>query len=68
MSLYQSETLVRMDYLAELMREVGSPSVVAERATTLPTPISPRPEIGMDWHANMEGKYGLRSSAGDDAL
>ena len=68
MSLYQSETLVRMDYLAKLMREVGLPSVVAQRASTLPKPTPPRPEIGMDWHAHIEGQYSLRSSAGDGAL
>ena len=68
MSLYQSETLVRMDYLAKLLGEVGLPSVVVERAATLPKPTRPRPEIGMDWHAHMEGRHSLRSAARDAAL
>jgi len=68
MSLYQSETLLRMGYLAELLGEVGSPDVVAERTATLPTPTRPRPEIGLDWHAHLEGPHSLRSAAGDAAL
>ena len=70
MSLYQSETLVRMDYLAELIRELGKPEVVARRARELPKPDLPEDDdTGMDWHAHARGRYGLRvERAGDAAL
>ena len=68
MSLYQSETLVRMEYLAQLLRDVGAPTIVAEQANALPRPTRPRPEIGMDWHAHMEGRHSLRTEAGNAAL
>ena len=53
MSLYQSETLVRMGYLKELLAELGRPETVAGRAATVPKPIEPRSEIGLDWHAHI---------------
>ncbi|MCY3789020.1 MAG: hypothetical protein OXH63_09565 [Gemmatimonadetes bacterium] len=68
MSLYQSETLVRMEYLAQLLRDMGVPAIVAEQAKALPVPTRPRPEIGMDWHAHMEGRHSLRTEAGNAAL
>ena len=68
MSLYQSETLVRMEYLAQLLSDVGVPAVVAEQANALPRPTRPRPEIGMDWHAHMEGRHSLRTEVGNAAL
>ena len=68
MSLYQSETLVRMAYLAQLLSDVGVPAIVAEQANALPRPTRPRPEIGMDWHAHIEGRHSLRTEAGDAAL
>jgi len=68
MSLYQSETLVRMAYLAQLLSDVGLPSIVAEQANALPRPTRPRPEIGMDWHAHIEGRHSLRTEAGNAAL
>ena len=68
MSLYQSETLVRMEYLAQLLSDVGVPAIVAEQANALPRPTRPRPEIGMDWHAHMEGRHSLRTEAGNAAL
>ena len=68
MSLYQSETLVRMEYLAQLLSDVSVPAIVAEQANALPRPTRPRPEIGMDWHAHMEGRHSLRTEAGNAAL
>ena len=68
MSLYQSETLVRMEYLAQLLSDVGTPTIVTEQANALPRPTRPRPEIGMDWHAHMEGRHSLRTEAGNAAL
>ena len=68
MSLYQSETLVRMAYLAQLLSDVGVPAIVAEQANALPRPARSRPEIGMDWHAHMEGRHSLRTEVGNAAL
>ena len=68
MSLYQSETLVRMGYLKELLAELGRPKIVAGRAAEGLKPIEPRPEIGMDWHARLEGVHSLRTGVGDAAL
>ena len=60
--------LVRMAYLAQLLSDVGVPAIVAEQANALPRPTRPRPEIGMDWHAHIEGRHSLRTEAGDAAL
>ena len=70
MSLYQSETLVRMDYLSDLLRVVGRPRVVADRASSLPRPELPDDyPIGKDWHSQPAGREGLRTArAGDSAL
>ena len=68
MSLYQSETLVRMAYLAQFLSDVGVPATVAEQANALPRPTRSRPEIGMDWHAHIEGRHSLRTEVGDAAL
>ncbi len=67
-SLYQSETLVRMGYLTELLGEVGAPAIAAQRADELPKPTQARPDIGMDWHAHMDGRHSLRTAAGNAAL
>jgi hypothetical protein len=59
MSLYQSETLVRLKYLQSMIAELGNKKRVAERAQQLP---DPDPEtllrqnssvwsLGLDWHA-----------------
>ncbi len=34
----------------------------------LPRPTRSRPEIGMDWHAHIEGRHSLRTEAGNAAL
>ena len=70
MSLYQSETLVRMEYLKELIGNLGKPEVVTRMAEELPVPDLPEnDDTGMDWHAHGRGRYGLRVEvAGDAAL
>jgi len=68
MSLYQSETLVRMDYLRSFVREVGHRDLVARRARELPRPeFPPHYPIGMDWHAGLVHSVDARR-AGDAAL
>ena len=69
-SLYQSETLVRMDYLEEILAAIGDRELVAQRAAELPCPdLQPDDPIGMDWHAHMRGRHSLRvEEAGDAAL
>lgn len=70
MSLYQSESLVRMEYLDQLLQEIGDRGLVARRSVELPNPrLSDDDPIGMDWHCHMRGQYGLRlADAGDAAL
>jgi hypothetical protein len=61
MSLYQSETLVRMDYLRTLLREMGDPAIVRRRARTMPFPDFPEGyPIGLDWHARPRYSLGGR--------
>ena len=56
MSLYQSETLARMDYLKETLKEIGDRELVSRRAEELPEPdISADYPIGVDWHSIVEG-------------
>ena len=51
MSIYQSETLVRMPYLQVMLREIGDGDVVEQKAKELPDPGFPADyPIGMDWH------------------
>ena len=69
MSLYQTESLARMPYLAETIREIGDRRLVARRAEELPDPdIPPDYPIGMDWHTRLTQGESLRTSAGDYAL
>ena len=52
MSVYQTETLARLDYLAELQRDVGYPETIAWKGSDLPG--DPRVDltpIGLDWHS-----------------
>jgi len=68
MSLYQSETLVRMDYLKETLKEIGDRGLVALRAEELPEPDIPADyPIGMDWHTRLRHSLSVKI-AGDDAL
>jgi hypothetical protein len=61
MSIYQSETLVRMDYLSGLLREIGDPAIVRRRARTMPVPDFPEGyPIGLDWHAKPRYSLGGR--------
>jgi hypothetical protein len=69
LSLYQSETMLRMHYLRELWGSLPSPVEIRRRAACP----APEPEIaaaiGMDWHAHLRGRYGLRAAdAGEGAL
>jgi hypothetical protein len=68
MSLYQSETLVRMDYLTETLQEIGDPHQVKRRASDLPQPsIPPDYPIGLDWHSKLNGVHSLRVRTSRDA-
>lgn len=68
MSLYQSETLVRMDYLSEFLKDLGERSIVAEKARGLPRPKLPEDYmIGMDWHTRQRHSVSVEK-AGDDAF
>jgi len=52
MSLYQSDSLIHMEYLKELLADIGDPSVVRERLRALPDPdIPPDYPIAVDWHS-----------------
>jgi hypothetical protein len=53
LSLYQSETLLRMEYLDDLWPHLGEGET--EGASD-----GVEPGIGMDWHAHMRGRYGLQ--------
>jgi len=67
-SLYQSESLVRMDYLKPTIAQLGDPPLVARRASELPDPGFPEDYfIGMDWHTHLRHSVSARI-AGDDAL
>ena len=69
MTLYQSETLVRMDYLKETLCEIGNRRRVAQKAADLPDPnFPPEHPIGLDWHSRLTGGHGLGLGAGDGAL
>ncbi len=68
MSLYQSESLVRMDYLKETLKEIGDRKIVACRAEELPEADIPADyPIGMDWHTHLRHSLSVKI-AGDDAL
>ena len=67
MSLYQSETLVRMPYLTDMLREIGDRQSVLRRARELPAPDFPEGyPIAMDWHTVAKGAE--RLGMGDNAL
>ena len=74
MSLYQSETLARMDYLKETLKEIGDRELVARRVEELPDPDIPADyPIGVDWHSivkgGLKGGHSLSTKiAGDGAL
>jgi len=70
MSLYQSETLVRMDYLHETLQEIGDKELVACQSKELPEPDVPADyPIGLDWHSRLHNGHGLSAEiAGDAAL
>jgi len=59
LSLYQSETMLRMAYLRDLWPVLGGPARAIPAASATPGP-GVEPAIGMDWHAHLEGRYGLR--------
>ena len=70
MSLYQSETLVRMDYLKETLQEIGDRKLVTRRAEELPEPDIPADyPIGLDWHSRLNNGHSVNVRiAGDMAL
>lgn len=70
MSLYQSETLVRMEYLKETLKELGDRKLVARRAEELPNPDIPEDyPIGFDWHTRLgDGESLSAEIAGELAL
>ena len=69
MTLYQSETLARMDYLKETLRKIGDRQLVAQKAADLSDPNFPSVHpIGLDWHSRLTGGHGLGLDAGDGAL
>ena len=59
-----------MDYLQELIGDLGKPEAVSRKARELPAPdLSQDDDTGMDWHAHVPGSCGLRvENAGDAAL
>ena len=69
-SLYQSETMVRMDYLRETITAIGDRQLVAQRATSLPVPDYPADyPICMDWHTHLPGPHSIDVvQVGDAAL
>ncbi len=68
-SVYQSETLIRMDYLKDLLKCLGDRKLVVRRAEELPEPKPPAsPLIGLDWHTRLKNGESLRSAAGAYAL
>ena len=69
MTLYQSETLARMDYLKETLRKIGDRQGVAQKAANLSDPNFPSDHpIGLDWHSRLTGGHELGLNAGDGAL
>jgi hypothetical protein len=60
MSLYQSETLARLDYLSDLIPHLGDKAAVLDKAESLDDPDaeqlfrnnSSRRSIGLDWHSS----------------
>ena len=69
MSLYQTESLARMNYLEETIKALGDRDLVARRAEQLPDP-QPKldPRIGLDWHTRLSNGESLRSGAGEYAM
>ena len=52
MSIYQTDTLPRMSYLTDMLKNIGNRSLVEKLAKTLPDPGFPEGyQIGMDWHS-----------------
>ena len=70
MSLYQSESLARMAYLASMLPELARPSLCARHAAELPRPdFPPDYPIACDWHSLPEGQEALDVEiAGNQAL
>ncbi len=58
MSLYQSESLCRKDYLKEMVRRLGDKEWIARAADGLedPQPDDERYYIGKDWHSRPENE------------
>lgn len=56
MSLYQSESLTRRDYLQPLIRHLGDKDWIADKAVAVetPTPDHPHFYVGKDWHSRPE--------------
>ena len=69
-SLYQSETIVRMDYLRKTITAIGDRQLVAQRAIGLPAPDYPANyPICMDWHTHLPGLHSIdMAQVGDAAL
>lgn len=70
MSLYQSETLARMNYLIETLKEIGDKKIVAYQVEEIPELEEDEDSsIGLDWHSKLKGGHSLSAQiAGDGAL
>ncbi|MFW5915714.1 MAG: hypothetical protein ACOCTQ_04495, partial [Planctomycetota bacterium] len=59
MSVYQSDTLVRMKYLTRLLKDLRQPRAIRRRLAKMnPPDVPPEYPIGLDWHAHPA--YSLR--------
>ena len=59
-SLYQSETMVRMDYLQETVTSIGDRQLVIQRATDLPAADYPAGyPMCMDWQTYLPGPHSI---------
>ncbi len=66
MSLYQSEQLIQLDHLKDVIRELGDRELVARRARDMPEPDLPAeliPLIGCDWHSKRPAVAGLKKQS-----
>ncbi|MBM4092564.1 MAG: hypothetical protein FJ276_24575 [Planctomycetes bacterium] len=56
MSVYQTDTLARIDYLREHLPLIGDPAAVKARAVTAKDE-QVSPWLGYDWHTSREGRF-----------
>jgi|OpeIllAssembly_1097287.scaffolds.fasta_scaffold71173_2 hypothetical protein len=69
MSVYQTDSLARMDYLREHLPLIGDPAAVKTRAVTAQDE-QVSPWLGYDWHTSREGRFAgyELASAGAQAM